>query len=316
MKKIACKGFALLENDPPTQRVKDEDGRERMLVKGYASTFDRVDRHGEIIGRDAWARVPADGKGVRFIHGHDHGGEAIGVFRRFEVTEKGLYFEGEILPTTLGKDLFIQIEAGALDTFSVGFNPRKTRKVKAADLRKSGVIVPETMPDETEILEYVDADLLEVSTVLFPANDGARVGVKMMRSKSEGVKKPSALAKRKDSAAVGSFVRWVYLDGEPGFGKVVEVIADQDVESEDGDNLEAIEGDPIYKIEVYDVESDGGEYEATGIYAYAYRSQVAPAEEPSTKPDGGDTVDDTIENNNNKAKASDPLSAFFQKVKV
>lgn len=284
---IATRGFAGLAPDqPPTWRTKDAEGVERMHVRGYASTFDRVDKHGEVIGADCWKDVPADGSGVRFIHGHNQEGQAIGIFRLFEVTEKGLYFEAEMLPTTLGRDLFIQLEAGALDTFSVGFVVKGRREVRAASLRQRGVLVPDHIEDDALVVEYTAAELLEVSTVLFPSNDGARTGVKKMPSKKQkSIKRPRALTALKDAGAVGSGVTWAYDDGEPGFGIVDEVFTDQEVVSDDGDTFEAVEGDPIYKIHVYETD-DGELYYPTepAVHVYAYRSQVSPAEFPIAEP--------------------------------
>lgn len=281
---IATKAFDALDAEsPPTWRTKDAEGVERMHVRGYASTFDRVDRHGEIIGKSCWDSVPKDGAGVRFIHGHDSNGQAIGVFRSFEVTDKGLYFEAEILPTALGKDLFIQLEARALDTFSVGFIPKAKREVQAVELRGRGVNVPSSIKDDSNVTEYTDAELLEVSTVLFPSNDGAKIGAKSAEKeeKPKFVKRPKALIARKNAAAVDTGVTWAYDDGEVGFGIVVEVHTGETVTSVDGDEFVEVDGDPVYKIHVYET-NNGETYfpSSPAMHVYAYRSQVSPAEFP------------------------------------
>ncbi|KQO53371.1 hypothetical protein ASF14_20405 [Sphingomonas sp. Leaf257] len=72
----------------------------------------------------------------------------------------GLKMTGELLDTTMGRDTYVALKAGAITGLSIGFRPIKfTMGVKNDDPRRT--------------LEEVD--LVEVSVVGLPANAKARV---------------------------------------------------------------------------------------------------------------------------------------------
>lgn len=283
----------------------DETGKTRRYCRGYASTFGTLDTDGEIIGRTAWDETIASGRPVRFIRGHNHSGGACGVFKSFEITEKGLYFVAEIIGTAEGKDLFIELEAGALDSFSVGFYVAEKRLRTAAELKAEGVNTA-GYADDAEIVEFTKAELFEVSAVLFPANAGATIGAKMSNRKrgktgAGAIRRPQAT---KAELAPGAWVSWHYEDGDLAFGVVAEVMA-SDVTLDDGDVMELVEGDPLLRIDVMNVSADGG-YEAAGESVYAYASQVTPAEEPTAGSD-----DDEADKAAKAAKAEGDLAGFL-----
>lgn len=253
-----------------------DDGKTRQYCRGYASTFGVIDTDGEIIGRSAFDHVVDGGARVRFIRGHNHSGGAVGVFESFEITDKGLYFVARIIPTTEGKDLFIELESGALDSFSVGFYVAESRKRKASELKAEGVDTT-GFSDDAEIVEFTKADLFEISAVLFPANAGATIGAKMSRKKNAppAIRRPQ---RAKAEMAPGSWVSWHYEDGDLAYG-IVREIMDDDVTLDNGDVLEVVEGDPVLRINVVEVSASGA-WTETEEHIFAYASQVTAATEP------------------------------------
>jgi phage head maturation protease len=82
----------------------------------------------------------------------------IGVWRTMREDAKGLYVEGELADTQLGREAYSLLKMGALSGLSIGFN-----------------VVDEAFNRKTNTRELRAVNLWEVSPVTFPANGDARV---------------------------------------------------------------------------------------------------------------------------------------------
>ncbi|MDO6587337.1 HK97 family phage prohead protease [Salipiger sp. 1_MG-2023] len=119
---------------------------ERGHVTGYASKFGIKDQGGDIVVKGAFS---GGNRKVRMLRDHDPS-KVAGVWDVIEEDSTGLHVEGRInLGTTLGKDLYADLDFGAVDGMSIGY--RTVDAVKASGGR-----------------ELRKVDLWEVSFVAFP----------------------------------------------------------------------------------------------------------------------------------------------------
>jgi len=129
-------------------------------IVGYASIFDEVDYHNDIIIKGAFAKSIAchkENRKIKLLWQHDQN-KPIGVVKGICEDEKGLLVEANINNTIAqGREVISLIKQEALDGFSIGFNITKST-LDAKGYRK-----------------ILEADLWEVSVVTFPANAMARI---------------------------------------------------------------------------------------------------------------------------------------------
>jgi HK97 family phage prohead protease len=154
-------GFPDLDHAKLLFEVKmDEDKGDTGTFSGFASTSD-LDRGGDIIVKGAFARTLGErGADVKILWQHDMS-KPIGKPTKLEEREGGLYIEGKISDTALGREAMTLLKDGVINAMSIGYS------VKEADYNDHGVRVIE------------DLDLYEVSLVTFPMNEKARItGVK------------------------------------------------------------------------------------------------------------------------------------------
>ncbi len=146
------------------QMIRFKAGVDDVIEKGskkvfriVASTSD-VDRDGEVILPTAWTKsLPRYLKNNPVVlWGHDQNIPPVGKAVGGEITSKSLNLDIVFADTDLGKELEKLYEEDFLTSFSVGFQPKKWTK-------QNGTRV------------WTEADLLEVSCVSIPANEGARV---------------------------------------------------------------------------------------------------------------------------------------------
>lgn len=133
-----------------------EDG----LFSGYASAFNVLDSHKEIVTRGAFAKSLASrpASKVKMLRGHDQS-EPIGIWETLAEDGHGLKAAGRlILDTARGRETHALMKAGALDGLSIGFRTIRDRLDKTKGAR---------------ILEEVD--LWEISVVTFPSNAASTV---------------------------------------------------------------------------------------------------------------------------------------------
>lgn len=137
-------------------KVDGDTGR----FSGYASTFGNLDAQGDILLRGAFeGSLRTHGKPKMFFN-HDWGGLPIG---RWDVTkedDKGLFVEGELTPgVSLSADVRAAMKHGTLDGLSIG---GFVKKGDFEDTEQGRVIRRWTR-------------LVEISPVVFPANEAARI---------------------------------------------------------------------------------------------------------------------------------------------
>lgn len=141
--------------------LKDGTGADAgfYILKGYASTFNNVDRVGDIMAAGAFTKsIAAGGRIPKLLAQHDTD-DVIGVVDTVREDDKGLYFEARLpKDNSLVKDIVPLVKLGAIDSCSIGFN----------------TIISEWNED-TGIRTLKEVDLWEISIVTFPANEKAKI---------------------------------------------------------------------------------------------------------------------------------------------
>ena len=110
-----------LEYKTSRLEVKNADG-EGCHIRAYALVFGNEDSYGDVIAPKACDSYLAGEDAARTKLCYQHNiTDVIGVITEKGVDEVGMWFEADILPTTLGKDVATLIKAGALDEISIGY---------------------------------------------------------------------------------------------------------------------------------------------------------------------------------------------------
>lgn len=155
MSKIEYKNVAFQVTE-----VKADQTSGRLNVKGYASVFGNEDSYGDIVEKGAFLdSLAKDGDRVQFCYNHEMS-KVCGVINELIEDMKGLYLNVDILPTTLGKDLMILIEGGAIKEFSIGYRTKEFR---------------DEMINEKTIRHLTQLKLIEISIVPRAANPEATI---------------------------------------------------------------------------------------------------------------------------------------------
>ena len=124
---------------------------------GYAAIFDRVDRGGDVVRAGAFGGALAAGVPLLWQHGPS---SVIGTVERLAEDARGLRVIGRVsVRTAAGREAAAALRAGAVDGLSFGY------RVKAARGGGAG----------SGPRELLALDLVEVSLVSHPMQDGARV---------------------------------------------------------------------------------------------------------------------------------------------
>ena len=128
---------------------------------GYASVFDMVDNHKDIIIRGAFAHtLKGRVRDIKLLWQHQQN-EPIGFFTKMFEDSRGLFVEGQLLlEVERAREAYYLLKEGALGGLSIGYTP-----VKFHIHEKTGI----------RIISQID--LWEVSLVTFPANNAARITV-------------------------------------------------------------------------------------------------------------------------------------------
>ena len=133
-------------------------------VTGYLSTFGNVDTGGDVILPTAFDASLASGRRVKFLFAHDDT-KPLGPPLTLTKDDHGLRATGRLSKTSLGADVHLWLQEGALDSWSIGYWPTDVEFREGAD------------GDMVRVLKQVD--LLEGSIVAIPMNEEAVVtGVK------------------------------------------------------------------------------------------------------------------------------------------
>jgi HK97 family phage prohead protease len=132
------------------KEVDDSEG----IFKGYASTYD-LDRGGDIIVKGAFDNSLATNSAqVKILWQHKQD-QPIGKPMLMRPDDKGLYVEGKVSDTSLGRDAKTLMRDGVITSMSIGFI------TKEADYNSDGVRL------------IKELELVEFSLVTYPMNEKA-----------------------------------------------------------------------------------------------------------------------------------------------
>jgi hypothetical protein len=148
--------------------IKSLKGRE---FEGYGSIFGNRDLGGDIVVPGAFSRTLAQHKGegtMPLMYWMHNPAEVPGVWLDMAEDDKGLYVKGEILDTTLGRDVHTLLQRKAVRGLSIGYRPEDTGWDK----------------DGNRLLKQVD--LFETSIVSMAMNPLARVEAMKARLSAAG----------------------------------------------------------------------------------------------------------------------------------
>ena len=134
------------------------------VFKGYASIFNYVDAHGDVVCKgaflrslDRWRKKGAWPK-MLWQHAHD---QVVGVWTNMREDEVGLFVEGKLLlDVEKAREAYALLQSKAVDNLSIGF------RVKHSIPGRFGT---------REVTYLHEIDLMEVSLVTFPANEEAKI---------------------------------------------------------------------------------------------------------------------------------------------
>lgn len=157
-----------------------EEEQERMVVSGYASTFDEPYKLWEDDSVEVWEKVDrsafdeTDMSDV--IMQYDHAGRVFARVRNNTLTvspdERGLFISADLSGTDIGRSLYQEIAGGYTDRMSFGFTvDEDTREI--VDDRTSGKTVM------TRTITKV-GKLYDVSAVSLPANPGTSISARFL----------------------------------------------------------------------------------------------------------------------------------------
>jgi HK97 family phage prohead protease len=141
-------------------KIKSLDNNESGVFEGYASVFDEIDHHNEIVipgaftkSLEKWTQTSSLPK---MLWQHDPK-SPIGIWENMIEDTYGLFVKGRLLlDIQKGRDAYSLLKSGVVDGLSIGFLPKQSHK-----------------EGEVNVLEQID--LFEVSLVTFMANHLARV---------------------------------------------------------------------------------------------------------------------------------------------
>lgn len=157
-----------------------EEEQERMVVSGYASTFDEPYKLWEDDSVEVWEKVDrsafdeTDMSDV--ILQYDHAGRVFARIRNNTLTvspdERGLFISADLSGTDIGRSLYQEIAGGYTDRMSFGFTvDEDTREI--VDDRTSGKSI--VMRTITKV-----GKLYDVSAVSLPANPGTSISARFL----------------------------------------------------------------------------------------------------------------------------------------
>lgn len=138
-----------------------------MKIFGYASTFNDVDEHKDIVCKGAFEKTLLNWNSKKtlppMLYNHSIN---IGHFEVMKETDYGLWVEGRIKGYSLGRNIDQTIKNKTIQFFSIGFKPVKyNQKFFAHKMFTNSAFV--------RVLKEID--LIEVSVVKTPANANAKI---------------------------------------------------------------------------------------------------------------------------------------------
>lgn len=139
---------------------------------GYASVFGGVDAYGDTIVRGAYAdTIKVRKNPVLMLFGHMTS-RVIGKWTDLREDDKGLLVEGELTPGHKdADDVAASLKHGALSGLSIGYRVPAGGSAEGEDGTR----------------KLLKLDLVEISIVALPADDGARVDLGSVKSQIDGI---------------------------------------------------------------------------------------------------------------------------------
>lgn len=161
--------FIALETEFKSEKSNDDS----MTFSGYGAYFNNVDSYGDVILPGAFKdNVSRAKKGEYPVMLSQHGMDdytPVGVFTKIVEDEKGLYVEGKLANTTMGRDLYELMK----------MTPRPAIKGMSIGYRVTEAEYPAGKNDSKFpkgcYRKIKSADVLEISIVTFPANKKATI---------------------------------------------------------------------------------------------------------------------------------------------
>ena len=157
-----------------------EEEQERMVVSGYATTFDEPYKLWEDDSVEVWEKVDrsafdeTDMSDV--IMQYDHAGRVFARIRNNTLTvspdEKGLFISADLSGTDIGRSLYQEIAGGYTDRMSFGFTVDEDIREIVDDRTSGKSIVTRTI---TKV-----GKLYDVSAVSLPANPGTSISARFL----------------------------------------------------------------------------------------------------------------------------------------
>lgn len=155
-------------------REPEEGADQKMIVEGYASTFDEPYKLYSGEGWELWETVDRsafdDTDMSDVIMQYDHEGRVFARTRNntlsVEPDEKGLFISADLGGTEIGRELYEEISGGYTDRMSFGFTV--TGDMEEREQNDAGVWI------YTRHITSV-GKLFDVSAVSIPANDGTSI---------------------------------------------------------------------------------------------------------------------------------------------
>lgn len=155
-----------------------EGEEEKMIVTGYASTFDEpyclfADDEVEVwerVDRNAFAETDMDD----VIMQYDHQGRVFARIKNNTLTinpdDTGLFIRADLSGTDIGRSLYQEIAGGYTDKMSFGFTVEEDVREQTSDKEKTKV-----MRTITKV-----GKLYDVSAVSLPANPGTSINARFL----------------------------------------------------------------------------------------------------------------------------------------
>jgi HK97 family phage prohead protease len=167
-------------------------------IKGYASVWGELNSFGEVFVPGAFGASlsrKSDRKPMVMSYLHR---DAIGRWTTHEEREIGLWLEGPISSTTLGRDAAILVDDGVMTGLSIGFNPEVWQfAVPGERVTFSTPFGERSYQFDDYVVYIVQADVVEAGLVYAPSDDEAR----LVRSRNAVTRAAKALPGLKDDAS-------------------------------------------------------------------------------------------------------------------
>lgn len=150
--------FIKVERNFTVTKALTENGE----FEGYASMFDVEDRGGDTVKKGAFkaglAKAAKDNRKIKMLFNHDRF-QPIGVFKEVDEDDKGLYVRGKLtLGVQKADETRLLMLDEAVDSMSIG-----------------GYVVKDKVDHKTWQRDLLEIELKEISPVVFPALDAARI---------------------------------------------------------------------------------------------------------------------------------------------